>query len=72
MSEREWTQDESGRSNSSVEFVAACDVVERCIRSSASQLINGSVEQVARSIVARLAHEHGFAPQPPEPPQEGE
>lgn len=62
MSERDWTQDKAGRSNSSPEFLALVDEVESMIRGSAASLINGSVTQVARLIMAQLAHKYGLTP----------
>lgn len=59
----DWTVDpRTGRSNSSPEFERLCFEVERLIRASAFDLIGGRADQVARLIMARLAHEHGLRP----------
>ncbi len=62
MQKLDWTVDHNGRSNSSAEFINTCSHVERLIRGSAHDLINGRADSVARLIVAQMAHELGFAP----------
>lgn len=62
-SENDWTMDpETGRTNSSREFLSLCDTVERIIRSDAYMLINNGPAATARLIVAQLAHVHGLRP----------
>jgi hypothetical protein len=58
----DWTADEHGRSNSSSEYRAACMTIERIIRASGRDLINGMVEPVARNIMSELVHMHRLAP----------
>ncbi len=61
--EPDWTVDpKTGRSNSSEPFNDICYAVDRLIRDSAHDLINGNVDCVARLIVAQLAHKHGMSP----------
>jgi short subunit dehydrogenase-like uncharacterized protein len=60
---KDWTvDDETGRSNSSLEYVYLQRVVCQLIKDSAFMLINGNVDRVARLIVARLAHVYGLEP----------
>lgn len=62
----DWTVDpETGRSNSSAEYLRSVDEVARLIRGSGHSLINGHVRSVAALIVAQLAHVHGLAPAEP-------
>jgi len=61
-SNRDWTCNSRGRSNSSVEFLSVIAVIERIIRNSGPDLVNGRAEVVARVIAARLAHELKLAP----------
>ena len=65
MTKQDWTVDHNGRSNSSAEFINTCSHVERLIRGSAHDLINGRADNVAWLIVAQMAHELGFAPTMP-------
>lgn len=59
----DWTIDpETGRSNSSPEFLELVEVVERIIQNSAHDLVAGRPEKVARLILARLAHGYGLSP----------
>lgn len=60
----DWTVGQSGRSNSSAQFLGLIRAVERIIRSSGHDLIQGRAGTVARVIVATLAHEHGLEPGP--------
>ena len=60
--EKDWTA-LNGVSNSSPEYLDLVNIIERIIRNSASALINGSVNSVARSIMSSLAHKHGLRPE---------
>lgn len=51
-----------GHANSSEVFNQLCRDVEGSIRSGAWSIVNGQADVVARTIVARLAHLHHFAP----------
>jgi hypothetical protein len=53
---------ETGRSNSSAEFVFLVDEVARLILDDAWTLIRGGARNTAGLIVAQLAHKHGLAP----------
>ncbi len=57
----DWTLKDN-RSNSSDEFLALCNEVERLIRDSAFHLISGQADMVAGLIMAQLAHVHGLVP----------
>lgn len=57
---KNWTQDENGTENSSKLFKTLVDEIDRLIRSSAYSLINGQTKDVARLILAQLAHQHGM------------
>lgn len=57
----DWTQ-QNGSANSSPEFIRLVGVVEALILGDAYRLLRGGAYEVARSIVAHLAHEHGMAP----------
>lgn len=59
----DWTRDPiTGRSNSSETFVFLCEEVEKLIRGSSADLINGRVNCVAGLIVTQLAHKHRLIP----------
>lgn len=58
----DWTAGPDGRANSGHLFETLTDEVERIIRGSAHDLIAGQAGAVARTILARLAHEHGLRP----------
>lgn len=58
----DWTMDESGRSNSSKEYLRLCAAVAELIRESGHALINGGVDRVAGLIMAQLAHVHRLVP----------
>lgn len=59
----DWTMDpKTGRTNSSVRFEGLCDEVEDLIRGGAHSLIAGQAGNVARLIMAQLAHVHGLRP----------
>ena len=59
--ESDWTIGPGGRTNTSAEFEALVYVVEQLIRNSAHTLISGGgPKEVARLIVAKLAHVHGL------------
>jgi hypothetical protein len=51
----DWTVGKENTTNSSDEFLFLTEQVERIIRQSASALINGSVYNVAKTIMAQLA-----------------
>lgn len=51
-----WTQDETGRSNSSKIFTMIQDDITRTIKGSAFDLIDGRADTVAGIILATLAH----------------
>lgn len=57
-----WTTDATGLDNSSEAFRTTVSIVAGIIRGQAHALISGDVENVARLVVAQLAHVHGFAP----------
>jgi hypothetical protein len=59
---RDWTQDDSGRSNSSPLFKSLIEEVARLIRQEAHFLLQGDTESAARLIMAQLAHKHGLTP----------
>lgn len=60
---RNWTVDpETNRSNSSPEFQALVEAVERLIRGEAHSLIAGRADQAAQLLMAQLAHVHGLVP----------
>lgn len=59
----DWTVDsETGRSNSSAEYLALVGEVSRLIRDGAHSLLAGNSLSVARTIMSQLAHVHGLAP----------
>ncbi len=60
----DWTA-ENGCANSSAKFRILCLAVEQQIRGSAADIVNGHLDQVARRIVATLAHEWGMRPVDP-------
>ncbi len=61
----DWTVNpETGRSNSSEIFNKLCLEVERLIRESAHDIVSGRANNVARLIMAQLAHKHGMEPGP--------
>lgn len=62
----DWTKAKNGRTNSSKQFLFLVSEVESIIRGGAHSLINGQVNQVARVIMAQLAHRHGLRPAPQE------
>lgn len=57
---RDWSSDESGRSNCSPEFNFIVSEIHRIILSGAHDLLHGNTVGVARVIAARLAHTYGF------------
>ena len=58
---KDWTVDvETHRSNSSYAFQDLITDVDRIIRDSAHSLIGGRSNDVARSIMAHMAHRHGL------------
>ena len=60
--ERDWTRDpETHRSNSSAEFIALVDEVARLLRENVH--LGDAPEDIARLIMAQLAHRHHLAPQ---------
>jgi hypothetical protein len=59
MVESDWTTDQHGRSNSSETYLFAVTVVELILR---NVRLGDDVPAAARLIVAKLVHEHGFAP----------
>jgi DNA-binding NtrC family response regulator len=59
----DWTTDKNtGRSNSSPQFMALVNEIERLIRSDAHALIAGNAGSTARLIMAQLAHKHHLRP----------
>ena len=58
----DWTVAPGGRSNASKAYLCLVDDIDRLLRECGFYLVNGQVRQVARLIVARLAHKHGLAP----------
>ena len=60
----DWTVDpETGRSNSSAEFLRLEDEIARLITSGGGQALSRAwARDAARLILAQLAHKHGFAP----------
>ena len=61
---REWTQGEDGSANSSAKFTWLAHQIADMIQASAYDLLKGHTLRVARVILAKLAHEHGLAPDP--------
>lgn len=61
---KDWTADETGRSNSSEIYLHLVKEVEHLIRSDAHMLISGRADATAGLIVAQLAHVHGLVPGP--------
>jgi hypothetical protein len=61
MKDKDWTADETGRSNSSKEFLEAVAEVTRLI---CNHSLGDDPETTARLIVARLAHVHGMTVPP--------
>jgi len=57
----DWTAKDGPSNGSDLFNDVACDV-ESIIRESASALINGRANDVARVIVAHFAHQHKFVP----------
>ena len=63
MAKIDWTIDpRSGNSNSSSLFNILSAEVGRLIRDSAHSLIAGRTDDVARLVIAQLAHKHGLRP----------
>lgn len=58
----DWTTSADGVANSSPAFQWLVDVIARIIRNGAHDLLQGRSETTARTILAKLAHEHGLAP----------
>ncbi len=59
--EEDWTVDpETGRCNSSQEYLRLKDEIHQIILNSAHDLILGKAENVAGLILAQLAHRHGL------------
>ena len=54
--------DGRGTTNNSERYLSMVDQVEMLIISSASALISGHANQVARLIMSQLAHVHKFGP----------
>jgi len=57
----DWTK-QDGASNRSELYDGLSRAIENIIRESAHLLINGQVDDVARLIVAQLAHKYKFVP----------
>lgn len=62
MRPRDWTQDETGRSNSSRTFVRLQGEIARLIKADAHALLAGRADVTAGLILAQLAHVHGLRP----------
>ncbi len=62
--QREWTQDRSGTSNASREYLRIVKVVELIV---GNHRLGGDVHMLARNIVSELAHGQNIGPLP-EPP----
>ena len=61
--ELDWTINlDTGKSNSSDEFIFLCNVIERLIRDDAYMLISGRADRTAGLIMAQLAHKYGMIP----------
>lgn len=59
---RDWTADQSGRSNSSDAYLALAAAVEGLIREDEGRIAGGGADRTAAVIVAQLAHVYRVAP----------
>lgn len=67
--ERDWTCDESGRSNSSPDYLRVVNEVDALLRQGAGWVLRPAwTASTARLIVSNLAHIYGMAPRGPLPP----
>lgn len=58
----DWTCDETGRANSSKEYLHVSAAVRDLIRDSARTIFDGDIDGAARLIVSQLAYVHGMRP----------
>lgn len=63
MTNRDWTQSEGGTANNSALFIELQERLAQILVSSATNLITGQTQSVARLILAQLAHVYHFGPQ---------